>query len=121
MHTLPQKNTLNFYCGNIDGAGLDVGGMLYNYFQAHPEVKIRYIPHTSHISPENGNMHCLPRAIQEIYKSEYKLEMIAEAILHYGAGSNWNLKPEEFHNRKTNLLMFALHGAMEGRIEFPTW
>ncbi len=43
MNSLPEKNTINLSDGFINGERIDTGGNLYYYFQAHPELKIRYL------------------------------------------------------------------------------
>src|ERR1700733_12744545 len=38
MQTLPDKKTIDFHCGQIDGIKVDTGGQTYHYFKDHPEV-----------------------------------------------------------------------------------
>lgn len=49
MNKLPDKRTLNFNTGAIDGILVDSGGYTHYYFKQHPEVKVkRILPLFSH-------------------------------------------------------------------------
>lgn len=42
MDRLPDKTTLNYYCGRYDGIyGVDTGGGTYKYLAAHPELRLK--------------------------------------------------------------------------------
>lgn len=87
MSKLPNPQTLNWFCGKINNVGVDVGGMTYHYLKAHPEVTwLGICPEHHHENP--GLEH-------EFLWLDHK------KILHYGAGSNWNKRSEEYHEKKT--------------------
>lgn len=45
MNTLPNKETINFNCGRINNAPVDVGGYTYYYFEKYPHIKVLYADH----------------------------------------------------------------------------
>jgi hypothetical protein len=42
MATMPNKNTIDFNCGFVDGGEVDSGGFTYNYIKNNPSARIRY-------------------------------------------------------------------------------
>ena len=84
MPTLPDPQTLNWWCGRIQDVPVDVGGQTYHYFQSHPALDV--VP--------------VRRAyFQEMDYDEFYLG--DKTILHYRSGSNWNHRTTEYHQRKT--------------------
>ena len=87
MEKLPAPKTLNWFCGRIGAVGVDVGGMTHFYLKAHPELrKLGIGPEHHHDDPE--------------LQYEY-LWLQDKKILHYGAGSNWNKRTQQYHDNKT--------------------
>lgn len=84
---LPEPETVNWWCGQVSGEGVDVGGLTHHYFKAHPEVTLKTV------GPEHH--HDIPGQEHEIIRLDGK------GILHYGAGSNWNKRSVEYHAKKT--------------------
>lgn len=109
---------MDFSFGQVAGSFTDVGGAMHYLFQKYPEIKLRDIPHTSHIHPDNDNMHVLPDVLREAYLPEYRMELYAGAFLHYGRGSNWDKMPHDYHHSKTVFLDHALNMALKGRANF---
>ncbi len=52
MNKIPNKKTLNFNCGRVEGFPCDVGGYTYYYFQQNPEV--RFLPTTKQLDLSRG-------------------------------------------------------------------
>lgn len=89
LSKLPQPETLNWYCGQIDGVPVDVGGQTHHYFKAHPELHL-YKMHQSHVG-DNGTP-----------LSNYdEFHLGNTTVLHYRTGSNWNHKDPDYHRAKT--------------------
>lgn len=94
LDRLPERSTLNWMCGRIDGVPVDVGGYTVQYLEAHPELKLRHLgmnnfPDDSHVN--------------------YQMLHIGETdLLHYRSGSNWDQQPAEFHMEKTLWVMREL-------------
>lgn len=131
MRTLPNKNSINFNCGEVNGERVDVGGYTYYYIKNNPSVKIRYVQ-----AYYSGRLQCDPcnlaqksgcthnsSALAEIgfdanqikyIQTDSNLEFLAEnAFLHYRCGGNWNNKSPEYHQMKTNNLHAYLTTILE--------
>lgn len=121
MRTLPDKDSVDFMFGNVEGQRTDVGGHLYYWIRGNPELRIKHISHTGHIFSGNNNLICLPPEISQRYEDDFRFEIYAKSFLHYGRGSNWDAMPRDYHRRKTTLLKFWLDGAMTGRIKIPDY
>ena len=97
MARLPDPETLNWWCGRIDGVPVDVGGQTYRYFQAHPDldvVPVRRL-HSGYLDESACPVH--PANYDEFYLED-------GIVLHYRSGSNWNLMPADYHAQKTGWL-----------------
>lgn len=101
LDQLPNKDKMNILGGIVEGQGTEVGGNLYYWFKDNPGVRIRYIEHSGQICLQNTNLHLLPQEILSQYDNEYKFSIYEKNLLHYGRGSNWEGKSEEFHKNKT--------------------
>jgi len=93
---LPEPETMNWYCGMLNGQCVDVGGQTATYLEAHPELKIRRARTEYHEDD----------ARVPFYPANYEYFLIDESrvFLHYRSGSNWNKKSEEYHRLKTEWL-----------------
>jgi hypothetical protein len=87
MTTLPDPETLNWWCGRVENVPVDVGGQTYHYFQAHPSLDVLPVPR---------------KHFQEMNYDEFYLG--DATILHYRSGSNWDHQTREFHQQKTEWL-----------------
>lgn len=92
---MPQPETLNWWCGRIEGVPVDVGGQTYHYFQAHPELDIYHIPRAH--SPNEDSCPVHPADYDEFYLKD-------ATVLHYRSGSNWNHQTPDYHAKKTEWL-----------------
>jgi hypothetical protein len=99
---MPNPESLDWYCGSINGTPLDVSGQTYHYLKAHPElISLRIQQRYVQEDPEMG----IPHADYEMLLLENK-----EVAVHYRSGSNWNRKSQEYHRIKTNWLKGLLNG-----------
>ncbi len=94
LSRLPEPEALNWWCGQVDGQSVDVGGQTYTWLRAHHEVRRKYI------RPE--------RIGDEGEKGHELLRLDNKKLLHYLRGSNWNSLPEEYHRQKTAWLRGVL-------------
>lgn len=123
MPSLPNKKTLNFDGGYIEGLGCDVGGHTYFYLKNNPSIKPLFFSHI-HVGawkaiincPTCTNMSC--NACIKLLKDRFDNVVIKfiqecpddiefflnDTFLHYRSGSNWNHKPAEYHTAKTMAL-----------------
>jgi len=121
MSSLPEKHSLNFMFGAVEGQKTDVGGFLYYWMKRNQQLKIRNIDHTSHIYSGNNNLHCLPQEIAEKYDEDFRFEIYERAFLHYGRGSNWDNMVVDYHKRKTYLLKYWVESSISGEIRIPKY
>lgn len=115
---LKNKNEMNFSEGVVDGVVTDVGGNLYYYIKKY-NPKIKHIENIGYIHKDNKNTHLLPVNIQEIYEDSYLCEFFEQKFFHYRAGSNWNNKNTEYHNKKTQMLKKLIDDAINDRLVIP--
>lgn len=96
MARLPVPETMNWWCGKIDGVPVDVGGQTYHYFQAHPELDVFNLSRR-HFSEDDPEVKIYPASYDEFY-------LTGGTVLHYRSGSNWNRKSDDYHQKKTEWL-----------------
>ena len=100
MVRLPDPQTLNWYCGQIRGVPVDVGGQTHHYLQAHPELDVYDVPKQHFPYPEIAETYPCP-----VEPPDYDEFYLKDAIvLHYRSGSNWNHRSGDYHQRKTEWL-----------------
>lgn len=87
LPSIPEPKNLNWYCGQVHGVPVDVGGQTSQYLNAHPEVRVSEL--LSH--------HSLAENIDEFYVG-------GSTLLHYRSGSNWNNMTSDYHQEKTKWL-----------------
>ena len=130
MANLPNKHTLSFEGGNVEGLNCDVGGHTYYYLTNNPTVKIKWFEHLhigafiQHLKCKKCNNMSCSTCIQELVKRNYKDEIIkfihacptdpmssldlefclGTTFLHYRSGSNWRHMSSQYHQIKTNAL-----------------
>lgn len=113
MRKLPNKRTLSFETGYIEGLACDVGGSTYYYFKNNPNVKTKlFTAISTHLVPREENQ------LRELGYDEATINFIFilgkaygmefhgdNNFLHYYAGgSNWPGYSSEYHQEKTRLL-----------------
>ena len=96
MDRLPAPETISWWCGQIEGVPVDVGGQSHHYFHAHPELDIFIIPKRHFWIVDSLDFN--PADYEEFYLNG--LEKSAP-VLHYRSGSNWNNQTKEYHQKKT--------------------
>jgi hypothetical protein len=104
LDTLPNKDDVNFLCGDIEGARVDTGGSLYYWLKNNQELRIRYLATNGIISSKNNNLQFLPVELIKEYVDDYQFGVIEKTFLHYRKGSNWDKRNDEFHKNKTIFL-----------------
>lgn len=107
MHTLPDKETLNFNCTSIDGIALDVGGATYPYFQSHPDLPFFPIDnlYLAQWNTLTKHQKAFPALEWLFNQHPQEIEFLLDyTFLHYRSGSNWNARNPEYHRIKTDIL-----------------
>lgn len=133
---LPEKETLNFNCGELFGVPVDVGGQTYYYMRAHPEVKVRYFDEINLIDlrcqacqsePLHGSAGRIfqricthnapllerrsfdPATISFIQQNIYNSQFLVDnSFFHYRSGTNWDGQPSHVHAARTRVLLSYL-------------
>jgi hypothetical protein len=105
MQTLPDKKTINFNCGKVDGIAVDVGGQTYRYFKNHPQVMIQLVDNQHYPSDfslsETTHEHIKFLFSHHCTNFEFLLK---NSFFHYRGGGNWDNQSKEYHENKTVVL-----------------
>jgi hypothetical protein len=105
MQTLPDKKTINFNCGKVDGIPVDAGGQTYHYLKNHPEVMRKLVDNQFYPSD-----FIVSEATHENVKFLFSHDctnfefLLKNSFFHYRGGSNWNNQSPEYHEKKTAVL-----------------
>ena len=97
MGKLPDKETLNWWCGRIDGVPVDVGGQTYHYFQSHLDLPILNVRRLNAYYLDSSSCPVNPPNYDEFYLGD-------AIILHYRSGSDWDHRGPDYHHKKTEWL-----------------
>lgn len=94
MAKMPNKKTINFNCGQINGTPVDAGGYTHYYLKNNPTARVGYIDTMyTHLVPQNTE--ALKKDgfsapfIQFILRDPGMQFHLNCAFLHHGAGTNW--------------------------------
>ena len=90
---LPKPESINWWCGEVDGVSVDVGGQSYHYFKKHPEVRWRGF-RPVHVE-DNPDVDFHPSRYEYIYCENDRI------MLHYRSASNWMNMSDDYHEKKT--------------------
>lgn len=122
MRTLPNRHTLSFNCGRIDGNPVDGGGYSYYYLRDNPEMKFKHAHHIFSGSVACQTCQSEPFSIcshntellKNIGMNDAQIEFIQSAhnvefhldhtFMHYRGGTNWNGQSDDYHLQKTRAL-----------------
>lgn len=123
MQTMPDKDTIDFNCGMVEGMPVDTAGHTHYYLKNHPTLRRRDICciHSAqlicedcrkieHMECEHNTEHLKqfgfnPALIKFIQSGAHNFEILMQGIfLHYRGGGNWEIKEPSYHLRKTKFL-----------------
>jgi hypothetical protein len=114
MQTLPDRKTIDFNCGKIDGIGVDVGGQTYHYFKDHPEAMLKRID--NHYFPSDLVVsETIDEKIKFLFShgcSNFEF-LIRDSFFHYRGGGNWNNQSKEYHEKRTAVLHAFIDKCLE--------
>ena len=128
MNTLPDKETINFNCGKINGVSVDSGGYFHYYMTSHPSVRLknideswgyqlfcpdRFVP--SHSIKTNvpeqekitayKNRGFNDKEICFLLKQPHTIQfLLNNSILHYRAGTNYDNQSVAYGIKKRTLI-----------------
>lgn len=108
MKTLPNKELINFNCGEVDKVPVDVGGQMHHYFQKANNPRVRYfqqdyVAKNAHKSDtELASMGFERPMIKFIHANPPIVELYEQGtFIHYRSGTNWDGKSTGYHQSKT--------------------
>lgn len=142
MQTLPDKKTLNFNCGWVNGCSADSGGATHYYLQEHPEIKIKgfssfysgdilcsdrfYTQEQNHKNINTPNEDKIAfwqshkfneKEIKFLLKNPDTIQFLMEGdnawFFHYRGGTNYENLPASYHKQKKNLIAEYLKDIMQ--------
>ena len=101
MSKLPEPETMNWWCGSINGSAVDVGGHTCLYLAAHPELRTARV----------AFQHTEDNPELDFHPSDYQFLTLEKepVFLHYYRGSNWHGLSNDYHEKKTNWLKKQLN------------
>ena len=98
MRTLPNKHSLSFELGFVDGVATDVGGYTYYYFKDNPTLKLRYyvakskqtLPRDAAALRQLGYDDQLIKFLDKVDEFHgFEFHGDRNFIHYYAGGSNW--------------------------------
>lgn len=124
MKTMPNKSSISFNCGKVNGVGVDAGGYSYHYIHDNPSARIAYfdnfyincygsntitsitrgmldVPYDSSLLKRLG----FDSVSQELIQAgAHRIEFLLDnSFFHYRSGTNWNQQSSKYHEQKTKL------------------
>ena len=110
MKTLPNKELVDFNCGQVNHIPVDVGGQMHHYLKK-ANAKVRYfqqdyVAKNAHKSDEElASMGFEKPMITFIHANPSAVELYEYGtFIHYRSGTNWDGKPAQYHHSKTEIL-----------------
>lgn len=112
MRRMPNKRTIDFNCGMVDGICVDVGGQTSNYFRSNPRLCFKAIGEI--YFGENGASRNIESLRQQCLSKE-QIVLIQSGIdniqffcpenqfFHYRSGTNWDAKSRRYHENKRRI------------------
>lgn len=125
MNKLPDKRTVNFNCGKINGLSVDSGGYSYYYQRTHPEVRCRGIGEIwgyelfcpDRYAPSNPDVPNQEKIIKykQLGFNEKEITFLLKKpdtiqflfdnnFLHYRAGTNYDNQSKKYIDGKMALI-----------------
>lgn len=98
---MPEKETLNWWCGHVEGQPVDVGGRTFYYLRKHKD-NLKTKEFNLHYVGEDPDCNFSPANYEYFTTTEDR------TLLHYRGGSNWDQKTPDYHTKKTSWLLRKL-------------
>lgn len=115
---LPAPGEIDLGGGRIDGQSVDVGGRLHHYLTAHPEVRVKALP-SGRPGHTDKSLSLLPSEARGAYESDFGVDVLAHAFVHYRAGSGWDYPSPEMKERKTRYVFSLVDRCISGEWRMP--
>jgi hypothetical protein len=133
MNELPNRRSMNFNCGVINGYNVDSGGWTHYYLSAHPTLRIKWINELMagvlfcpdrfcnvHVADSRAeeiialqNMGFDEEQIKFLQQKPDSIEFFCQnRFLHYRAGTNYDNQSDQYLAYKHNLIHTYLDAIM---------
>lgn len=100
LKRLPVPETIDWYCGKVNGVPVDVSGQTSRYLLAHPGVRKNFIQPC--YTEFDNTLDFSPADYETFWIGHPHISGSKEKFaLHYRSGSNWNGRSDDYHERKT--------------------
>lgn len=113
MTTLPNRQSINFNCGRVEGVSVDAGGYTHYYLCTYGnQIRIKWlgaeffantIQNYQEGALDKKRQHLIP--LIELDPPTNMETLMDGKILHYRGGGLWDPKPIEYYRRKNNCLL----------------
>ena len=111
MRTQPNKERINFNCGEVNRTPVDVGGQMHHYLKQTPQARVTFIQqdyvanHASKSNVELASLGFSAPMTRFIQANPPVVELYANgAFIHYRSGTNWDRQSTRYHMSKTQIL-----------------
>jgi hypothetical protein len=101
LNKMPDKSSLNWWCGYVEGQPVDVGGQTHYYLKQYKK-QLKLLEFKLHYVQDDPSCNFHPSNYEYFASNEEKI------LLHYRGGSNWDNKTPDYHTRKTTWLKHKL-------------
>lgn len=125
MATLPNRRSLNFNLGEINGVRVDSAGYTYFYLINNPKLKWSKlgcvtVPFTVAAVSLNSKIISELKSYSKLYQLMHSMEFDYEfyadyAFMHFRAGSNWYNMDDTTSSKKTRLLRDAIQEIIDSK------
>lgn len=118
MPNLPDKNKLDFNCGEVDGIPVDVGGQTYHYLKKHREVRVRYVNEFYPHELKKKSVESLPefgitqKTMSFITAGFDRSALLLDSTFFHYQSATWDNKGENYHQKKTAMLVECIKQAL---------
>ena len=103
MKTLPDRRSLNFNCGWVNGCSADSGGFTHYYLKGHPNLRLKYID-----SLYSGQLFCSDRFYHN--QNQHNVHVPAEKKIAYWVSKGFNEKEIKFLLKNPDTIQFFMEG-----------
>ena len=110
---LARPESISFAIASIDGVRCDTGAAFWHYLARTPIPRMRAMNILEISAAQNASALGIPCPEDDV------LDLIAGAFLHYKAGSDWQKRGREFHERKAERIFGLLDGLVAGSRSLP--
>lgn len=103
MKSLPNKSSLNFNCGWVNGCSGDSGGFTHYYLKDHPDLRVKNIN-----SLYSGQLFCSDRFFPN--QNQHNVHVSIEQKINFWRNRGFNEKEIKFLLKNPDTIQFFMEG-----------